>query len=175
MTDRERFEAWAKPEGYDVSRPNGTYYNSADTRDAWQTWKAAVAERPVNMVDLTQITAPFLAVGDPVMTGGTPLDTRTEYQRGLDDGLRTGRVTNYSEENITSDVLQRLHPKCLSCQWFRAHSAPFLHHDKPFGLCFHPRLKGDLVEGDRGKQFKWAADYCSDHNSLHPVPDPCSP
>lgn len=43
MSERERFEAWAKPDGYDVYRPNGTYYSSAETRDAWQAWQAAVA------------------------------------------------------------------------------------------------------------------------------------
>ena len=45
-TDRERFEAWARPH-YDLGRdrPDG-HYNSPATNLAWHIWQAALSESP---------------------------------------------------------------------------------------------------------------------------------
>ena len=49
MTERERFEEWAKSEPYlfsDAQLADGSYMD-LETRAAWQAWQAARAWRPI--------------------------------------------------------------------------------------------------------------------------------
>lgn len=56
MTDREEFEAWARPLHYildpDAFSGDCSFYHSPETRTAWAIWQAARAQpKPVSLSD----------------------------------------------------------------------------------------------------------------------------
>jgi hypothetical protein len=44
MGEREKFEKWAKPDDFDVTKLDGQYYSSRTTA-AWDAWQAALSTR----------------------------------------------------------------------------------------------------------------------------------
>ena len=58
-TERERFEAWARPGGYDLRRNELLgHYSSLDTLRAWEGWQAALSSRDAEAQPAKEKIAP---------------------------------------------------------------------------------------------------------------------